>query len=370
MASICKINGKWRALVRRKGFPTFCRTFRTKTEADRWALQIEAQIDRGKAPAPAAVLGRVLLLGDLVDEYRKLRDHSRPISDTSTEHYMLRQIKAGLGELDAMTVSPHDLVGYCRMRADEGAGPYTINMEISKLGTVMRYASVALKVVVPDVAAAARPLLKHLSLIGGGGKRERRPTEDELVALTTWLAAEKGELFAEIVRFAVATALRRGEIEQLVWGDVDRDKRLLLVRDRKDPRHKAGNDQWVPLLGDAWALLERQPQGAADARIFPIGAQTVSKYFTECCRALSIPDLHFHDLRHEGTSQLFEAGFAIQEVALVTGHKSWNMLRRYTQLKPEALHQVAAQKKAAEAQAAAADQDAAESGPLAPSHNG
>jgi len=50
--------------------------------------------------------------------------------------------------------------------------------------------------------------------------------------------------------------------------------------------------------------------------------------------------LCFHDLRHEGTSRLFEAGFSIQQVATVTGHKDWRMLRRYTNLKPENLHKM------------------------------
>jgi site-specific recombinase XerD len=55
---------------------------------------------------------------------------------------------------------------------------------------------------------------------------------------------------------------------------------------------------------------------------------------------LKIEDLHFHDLRHEGTSRLFEAGFSIEQVALVTGHKDWKMPRRYTHLKPETLHSI------------------------------
>jgi site-specific recombinase XerD len=59
---------------------------------------------------------------------------------------------------------------------------------------------------------------------------------------------------------------------------------------------------------------------------------------------LKIEDLHFHDLRHEGTSRLFEAGFSIEQVALVTGHKDWKMLRRYTHLRPEHLHSVPAKK--------------------------
>lgn len=341
MASIIKVGGSWRALVRRKGHPSYCKTFRTKAQADAWARQIEGDIDRGRVPTPTAVVGRALLLADVIQTYRDLRDRSRPISDSSNEHYMLRHLVRGLGERDVMALTAHDLVGYCQMRTEEGAGPYTCNMEVSKLGTAMRYAGVALKVTLPDVVTSARPLLKHLAMIGGGGRRERRPTEDELVRITAWLAAEKGELFADIVRFAVATAMRRGEIARLAWADVDAGKRLVLVRDRKDPRQKAGNDQWVPLLGDAWTIVQRQPRLPDEPRIFPVGESTVSKYFTAACRALSIPDLHLHDLRHEGTSRLFEEGFEIQQVALVTGHKDWRHLRRYTNLRPEDLHQVA-----------------------------
>ena len=64
------------------------------------------------------------------------------------------------------------------------------------------------------------------------------------------------------------------------------------------------------------------------------------------CRDLKIEDLHFHDLRHEGTSRLFEAGFSSEQVLLVTGHKDWKMLRRYTHLKPEALHNACAREAA------------------------
>lgn len=336
MASIVKIGEKWRALIRRKGHPSYCKTFGTKAAAERWARGIESDIDRGSTVNPAAVVGRALLVADVIRAYRKLRESSRPIADDSSEHYTLKQIERGLGDRDVMQLTPQDLVGYCTMRADEGAGPYTCNMDISKLGTVLRYAGVALKVQIPDVAAQARPLLTHLRLIGGGGKRERRATEDELHSLTAWLATNKGLIYADVVMFAVATAMRRGEIVKLLWSDVDEPKKLVLVRDRKDPRRKAGNDQWIPLLGDAWTILQRQPKD--DERIFPLHEQTTSKYFKEACDALSIPDLHFHDLRHEGTSRLFEEGYQIQQVALVTGHKSWQHLKRYTQLKPEDLH--------------------------------
>src|SRR5439155_5253282 len=141
------------------------------------------------------------------------------------------------------------------------------------------------------VVSAARPLLNHLGLIGGGGRRERRPTEDELQAVVKELADRRGPLYADVVRFAVATAMRRSEIARLCWADVDPAKRVVLVRDRKDPRRKAGNDQWVP-----WDLVQRQPRADGAERIFPIHESTMSKYFTWACRDLGIPDLHFHDL--------------------------------------------------------------------------
>lgn len=319
--------------MRRKGHAVQCKTFAIKAKATEWARGIEAAIDSGlPAAAPSG-----LTVGQVIEEYRNLRDKSRPIADSTTEHYTLRQLTTGLGDIAAARLTPTDLVGYCTARRDEdGAGPYTCLMDISKLGTAMRYAGMAMAVPLPDVVAAARPLLKHLGLIGGGGKRERRPTEDEVSAIIKHMEAGRGRMFADIVRFAILTAMRQGEITRLEWAELDAIKKLVLVKDRKDPRQKIGNDQWIPLLGDAWELVQRQPR--SDTRIFPIGASTVSKYFTECCRDLSIPDLHFHDLRHEGTSQLFEQGYRLEQVALVTGHKDWRNLKRYTNLKPEDLH--------------------------------
>lgn len=336
MASILKVGEKWRALVRRKGHAPQCKTFRTKAQADAWAREVESRIDHGQAPARQEPSN--LLLSQVLQEYRDLRDPSRPIADTSNEHYMLRRLSEGLGEKRAAALTPQDLADYCKMRREEGAGPYTVNMEISKLGTAMRYAGVALQVQLPDAVAAARPLLTHLGLIGGGGRRERRPSEDELTGIVEHLEVQYGRIYAEVVRFAVATAMRRGEICRIVWSDVDEAKRLVLVRDRKDPRRKAGNDQWIPLLAPAWEILQRQTREDSEPRIFPVHEQTLSKYFTWTCRALSIPDLHFHDLRHEGTSRLFEEGYEVQQVALVTGHKDWRHLRRYTNLRPEDLH--------------------------------
>ncbi len=328
MASVTQVNGKWRALIRRKGHKSQCKTFRTKAQADIWARQREEEIAKGSGSAYGD-----LTLGEVLKAYRRLRDESRPIADTSNEHYMLKALERGLGELRVAEVTPDHLVAYAAMRREEGAGPYTINMDVSKLGTALRYGGAKLKLALPDVVGSARPTLTYLRLIGGGGKRERRPTEDELRRVLGWLET-KGRHYAEAAAFAACSAMRRGEVCGLKCSDIDPATHIALVL-RKHPR-KGQVLEKVPLLGEAWEIAKRQPAKGND-RLFPIEAATLSKYFTEACRALAIPDLHFHDLRHDGTSKLFEAGYGIQEVALVTGHKSWNMLRRYTQLRPEDL---------------------------------
>src|SRR5450830_1490738 len=105
-------------------------------------------------------------------------------------------------------------------------------------------------------------------------------------------------------------------------------------------REKAGNDQEVPLLGEAFDIVKRQPAGDL---IFPVTEGTVSTIFPRACNALRIVDLKFHDLRHEGVSRLFEQGYSIEQVALVSGHRDWKMLARYTQIRAKDLHRAAAQ---------------------------
>jgi integrase len=122
--------------------------------------------------------------------------------------------------------------------------------------------------------------------------------------------------------------------------DVDTVGRTVLIRDRKDPRNKIGNNQTVPLLPDAWAivvpLIEAEPKGY----IFPVQAASVSTAFTRGCQDVTPPiqGLHFHDIRHRATAQFFRIGLDIPRVALLTGHKTWAMLRRYTEIKPADVH--------------------------------
>lgn len=332
MASIVKIDGKWRALIRRKGHKPISKYFPTKGSALIWAADIEKQIEAGEvkpAESPDTV-------AKVIERYRTLRSKTRPILDTSTEHYTLKMLQKTLGHIVAAKLTVTDLTGWALARRDEGAGPYTINCDLSKLGTVFRYAGEG----IPDIIGEARPKLSYLGLIGGGGLRERRPTDDELQRIYEWLEKHKSRKYRDFVEFSVLTAMRRGEVARIKWADLDLEKKMVLIRDRKDPRQKIGNDQWVPLLGASWDLVQAQPR--EDDRIFPIHHQTMTGAFTMCCKELGIPDLHLHDMRHEGISAMFESGYAIQQVAVVSGHRSWNHLKRYTQIKPESLHSHAA----------------------------
>lgn len=334
MASITKRGDKWRAEVRRKGYDAQCKTLATKAQAQAWARGVEAAIDAGEAPS-APKVSKDTTVGDAIRAYRALRGDARPIKEDSTEHYQLKTLERILGSEPVASLTVERLTAFCVQRRDEDlCSPYTINLDLGKLGTVLRYAGPLLKVIFPDVVGAARPTLTHLRLIGGGERRSRRPVEDELTRLLDWLRENKGPLYAEAVAFAALTAMRRGEVVVLRVQDVDPRTHLATVA-RKHPR-KGKTIEQVPILGDAWTLLQRQTP-SEDGRYFPLHPQTLTKYFGEARDALGIPNLRLHDMRHEGTSKLFEQGLQIPQVALVTGHKDWKNLQRYTNLNPEDL---------------------------------
>jgi integrase len=220
-------------------------------------------------------------------------------------------------------------------------------MDLGYIKTVLAHAAAVHGISAPvEPINLARIALARLGLVGKGNERDRRPTQDELDRIIGALEANDRQQIpvCRIVRFAVATAMRQSEIVRVEWRDFDASTRMLLIRDRKDPRKKKGNDQKIPLLDisgyDACKIIEEQERysNSREGRIFPYNGRSIGSAFRRQCRDLAIEDLHFHDLRHEGTSRLFEAGFSIEQVALVTGHKDWKMLRRYTHIKPETLH--------------------------------
>ncbi len=342
MATIVKRGEKWRVLVRRAGFPTRTGTFETKGAAQRWARQVELDMDHGRV-AGGVVTGTV---GDLLDRYaRELHVLGR--APSRNKQSVLDILNAGLGEVPVRRLSADRIIDYAKKRHAAGAGPVTINIDLSYLGGVLRMAKAVWRLDVSDEPVRdARAGLAHLGLTGRSRQRDRRPKPQELRQLFDyWQGNPRMRLpMVDIVNFAIGTAMRLGEIVGLRWADFSPSERLLTIRDRKHPREKRGNDEVVPLLAvrgiDPVSIIDAQPRG--NDRIFPFKAESVGAAFERACAKCGIDDLRFHDLRHEGVSRLFEIGLSIERVALVSGHKDWKTLRRYTHLKPQdLLHEVA-----------------------------
>jgi integrase len=333
MASVIQVGDKWRAQVRRKDHKAQTKTFKTKKEADKWARSVEAGIDAGAGPA----LSASTRLAHLIGKYLKIRaEGGREVNPATNTSYMLKHLEDDLGHERVCDLTPERMVRWAKMRKDQGAGPYTVNMELSCLGTTLRHAGSFLGVQVPDVAAMARPMLMHLQLVGGGNPRTRRPTEDELQAVLAWVEAHD-KVAAEAMRVAAVTGLRRSElVTKLRWDRLDDKQRAALIVQRKHPRQQLARDEWVPMLGDSWAVIQRQPK--TDDRVFPVSPEKITDLFTAACKALSIPNLRLHDLRHLASTRLQELGFDDVERMSIVGHRSVGMNARYTHPSPEHLH--------------------------------
>lgn len=332
MASILQLNGKWRAQVRRAGQKSIAKTFATRREAEQWARRVETGFDEARP----AVIAEDLTVEQIVDEYRRMRaDLGRPVSATTNTHYMLEHLAEDLGRTRVVDLTPQKLTAWARQRHKEGAGGYTVNMELSQLGTTIRHTSAYLRIMLPDVVGLARPILHYAQLISGGGRRTRRPTEDELCRVIAYIA-ERNPIVADAVRVAAITGLRRGELARIEWKDLDELRRAVLVRQRKHPRRIEARDEWVPLLGDAWTIVQAQPH--VDRRIFPASREAMTDNVTAATRALGIPDLRLHDMRREATSRLREMGFDADERKAIVGHRSDAVHERYVAVTLESLH--------------------------------
>jgi integrase len=181
----------------------------------------------------------------------------------------------------------------------------------------------------------ARVVAKRLGLTARSNSRERRPTLGELdLLMDHYGTMQRRRVDAlpmqDIILFAIFSTRRLDEITRIVREDLDEARSELIVRDMKHPGEKIGNDVRVTLPPPALVLVQRQP--ARRGRIFPFNGDSISTSFTRACKILGIEDLHFHDLRHDGISRLFELGSTIPQAATVSGHRTWTSLKRYSHL--------------------------------------
>lgn len=330
-------SGHWRVQVRRAGIYRAA-TFPTKREAKEWGLVVEGQA-RHVAAGGFAPVPKTATLADLIDKYTE----TVAKLPGKTKEATLAMLKRRLGKVRLATLNAVTLRDFIDDRMKEGAGGVTIAADLSFLSAVLKWGRHARHLDINDrLALEARESLKHRGLNTRSAQREREPTDDELARLyALWEGNARQRIdMVTLCRFALATGMRQDEICQLQVEDVNRKERTVVIRDRKDPRNKQGNDQTVPLLPKAWEIVQPLLEGRDVGSIFGVRAASVSTAFTRACKAVkpAIDDLHFHDLRHKATAEFFRMGLDIPRVALLTGHKTWAMLRRYTDIKPADVH--------------------------------
>jgi integrase len=310
-------------------------TFTRKRDAESWAKQVEVQAEHivasGYQPVPEGYS-----VGDLIDGYAQECNMGGRTKQAT--HAMLRR---ELGSVPLKRINSIHLRDFIDTRVKAGAGGVTIAADLSFFGAILKWGKHSRRMDLPtDLARDARRDLSARNVSTRSSERDREPTTAELEKLYAFWTANKRQKvpMTTLCAFALATAMRQDEICSIQLDDVDAEKRTVIIRDRKDPRKKEGNHQTVPLLPAAWALVAPILATRKVGRVFPYQASSVSTAFTRACAKVGIEDLRFHDLRHKATSDLFRLGLSIPEVAVLTGHKTWTQLKRYTHTNSEDVH--------------------------------
>ena len=314
MASIRKHRDKWQVRIRRAGLQPLSKSFAVRKDASEWARQMEVKADRAELPNNPKALQRITL-AELIVRYRdtvsvKKRGHenerisltaflnhpicSRRLSELRTEDF------AAYRDQMLQTIQPTSLKRYLD--------------PIHNLFEVARYEW--------GLPLKDNPLDK-LKLKAPSQRRERRLLSGEWECLIEAARLCRNPLIEPIIRFALATGMRRGEILAVKENQIDLERRSLLIRETKN-----GHARTIPLTVQAVHILQHLPM--RQGRVFPITGNAFRLSWERLRKRAGMEDFHFHDLRHEAISRFFELGLNPPEVALISGHKDMRMLFRYT----------------------------------------
>jgi integrase len=336
---------RYMAIVRlRKGKEVIhqeTKTFSQRTAAEKWAKSREVALEDPAALVKAKQTERSLssLIRWYIDNFSSVSKWQR------TKQAQLEYLeKHPTAKANIFNMTSGTLIDHVRSRRAAGAGPATAANDLTWIGVVLRAArSVEAIPINTTIVEEARTACRELRLIGKSKRRDRRPTADELLRLDDYFKRRDGRAqipMHDILWFAIHSARRQSEICRIEWRDNNAVARTGVVRDAKHPTAKLGNHRSFKYTPEAWDIVKRQPK--TSEFIFPYNPRSICDAFTRACHVLGIEDLRFHDLRHEGTSRLFERGYQIHEVAQFTLHDSWNELKRYTNLRAENVREITA----------------------------
>jgi len=358
MASIIKrewVNTKgepqvrWDVYIGRKGKRRRSRSFKTKTSAERWTRMAEAEMELGAYKSTDAA--ERMTLSEAMRLYAE-QEVPRLKSGKHIE-YTLRSLDRFLGSYPLIAIDGAVLAQYQRKRLSMRAhsprtlpdgtqttvplGRFIANNTVRReMATISCVFSCAIKQWGIHLPHGNPVRLVKLPPMGKG--RDRRITAAEEEKILTILdpkndpLGQRNPYMQALVIFALETTSRRGEIVRLLWRDVDLERRTAVLRDTKN-----GTDRAIGLSTRAVEALKSIPR-AANERVFPISENAVDMVWARTMKRTAITGLRFHDLRHEATSRLaVKFNGDILALSAMTGHKSLQMLKRYTHIRPEEL---------------------------------
>jgi integrase len=162
--------------------------------------------------------------------------------------------------------------------------------------------------------------------------RVRCLDEDERERLLAACEASWDDRLYPLVLLAISTGARRGELMALRWRDVDLKQGRGVLHHTKNGERRA-----IAITGLALEILRERNRvrridtdlifASSDGRAwFPL------RPWNAALRAAGIADFRFHDLRHTAASYLAMSGATTAEIAEVLGHKTLQMVKRYSHL--------------------------------------
>jgi len=314
MACIRKRGDRWQCQVRRRGFEPRSKTFAQRKDAERWGVLQERDLDELESRGETAHEIRCdLELADALDR------HAALVKPKSGDHYLLTAMKRrpiAKRRLDGLNRT--HFIRYRDDRLSE-VGPRTVARELWLIQRTYDLARkewgfTALENFARDVSKPRQPR-----------GRERRLEADEETRLLENAATIKTANLQAIIRFAIETAMRQGEILALDWRHIDLVNRTALL-----PKTKNGRARTVPLSRRATDILTCLP--TRSGRVFATTPDALKQAWNRLVIKAECRGLRFHDLRHEAVSRLFEKGLEMPETMMVSGHTDPRMLVRYTHL--------------------------------------
>lgn len=320
MASFRKRGGKWQAQVRKKGFASVSRSFRRKSDAQRWANQIESNYETSSLPPVGKSLEGISFSALLVRYRAEITPKKRSRYQEGCR--IARILKHPIANLSASSLTTGQFARYRddRLRT---VGAQTVRHDLNLMGHVIKVATSDWDIPFPKNPVSE--IRKPIPPLG----RERRLIAGEANKMRAACLGCRSTFLWPIVEFALETAMRRGEILNLDWEFVDLGRGIAVL-----PLTKNGSKRTVPLSLKARSIL-KDVGVHQHGLVFPVGSAGLRMAWDRMVRRAGIEGLHFHDLRHEAISRLFEKGLSLPEVALISGHRDFRVLARYTHLRAD-----------------------------------